>query len=167
MKKRDLVTGALVIATVLGSIGCAGKFSHNKIKDKMFLKYDTNKDGYVNKKEHLEIAINRFYKADNNEDGKVTKVEIEYTRFGKIFPSMVENFFKKNDLDKDGVVTKTEIISNSKEEFMKSDINYDNKLSKNEMKEYRINSKFESMDENKDGLISKDEYKKQKSTFDK
>jgi len=167
MKKRNLVLGTLIITSALFSTGCAGKFSPSKMGDKMFSKYDTNKDGFVNKKEHLEIALNRFNRADDNEDAQVTKEEITNTRFGKIFPDMVENFFKKYDLDKNGVVSKAEIISNAKDEFIKSDKNKDNKLSKNEMKEYRVDSRFESIDINNDGLISKDEYKKQKSPFGK
>ena len=167
MKKRNLVIDSIVIASALFSTGCAGKFSPNKMGDKMFSKYDTNEDGFVNKKEHLEIALNRFDRADDNEDKKVTNDEIKDTRFGKIFPSLIENYFKKNDLDNDGVVIKAEIISNSKNEFIKSDINRDSKLSKDEMKEYRVNSRFESIDTNKDGLISKDEYKQQKSPFGK
>jgi len=167
MKKRNLVLGTLVIATALFSTGCAGKFSKGDFGNKMFSKYDTNEDGFLNKKEHLEIALNRFNRADDNEDAQLTKEEITDTRFGKIFPGIIENFFKKNDLDKNGVVTKAEIISNSKDEFIKSDINNDSKLSIDEMKEYRINSRFESIDTNKDGLISKDEYKQQKSPFGK
>lgn len=99
MKKRNLVLGTLIIASALFSTGCTGKLTPCKMGDKMFSKYDTNKDGFVNKK------------------------EITNTRFGKIFPDMVENFFKKYDLDKNGVVSKAEIISNAKDEFIKSDKN--------------------------------------------
>lgn len=164
MRKRNFVIGTIVIASALFSTGCSGKFSPANFGDKMFLKIDTNGDGFVNKKEHLQISINRFIRADDNEDNQVTKIEIKDTRFSKIFPSFGDKYFIKNDLNNNNIITKAEVISNAKNEFIKSDKNKDNKLSRDEMKEYKVNSRFESIDKNKDGLISKDEYKKQQQS---
>lgn len=167
MKTRNLVIATLVLASVALTTGCGGKYAHGNFGNKIFSKYDRNEDGYINKKEHLSIAMKRFERADDNEDGKVTREELKDNRFTKRFPNLVDNYFAQNDLDNNGSVTKAEIIASTKKEFKLSDTNNDNKLSKNEMKDYRVDSRFRSVDTNKDGVISTDEYKKQKSPFNK
>lgn len=163
MKKRNILVGTLVITGVLFTTGCTGKFHKGNFENNMFQKLDNDSDGFVSKKEHFQIAVERFDRSDDNEDGKITKEELKECRFAKIMPYFVENYFAKNDLDKDGFVTKAEINKQVENEFIKSDTNKDNKLTYKEMKEYRMESRFEEIDKNGDGVISKDEYKEQKS----
>jgi Ca2+-binding EF-hand superfamily protein len=167
MRIRNLVVGTLLITGVIFTAGCMGKFSHGDIGNKMFSKYDTNEDGYLNEKEYVDVALSRFDRADDNEDGTVTKDELKDNRIAKIIPDFIDNYFKKNDLNSDGIVTKNEIINQTKEDFVSSDIDGDSKLTKDEMKAFRMESRFNKIDTDKDGVISKDEYKKQKTPFNR
>ena len=163
MKKRNVLSGLVVIAVVLTSTGCAGKFGHAKFEDKMFSKFDEDKDGSVDKTEYLEVSSTRFERADDNGDSKVSKEESENTFIAKRFPSKMQKWFYANDINKDGYISTDEMKKSSKEEFLLQDTNGDSKLSKGEMSEYRKSERFKSIDRDNDGSISKDEYSKSKS----
>ena len=49
MKKLELVKGLLLIIFILLSSGCIGKFRGGDITDRMFNRFDTDQDGYVDK----------------------------------------------------------------------------------------------------------------------
>lgn len=137
MKKRYLVIGFVAISVVLGVTACGGKARHAHFGDKMFSKFDTDKDGFVDKTEYFAISTGRFERADDNKDGKVSKKESTETFIAKRFPSKIEQWLKESDLDKDGFISNMEMREKSKAEFLKQDTNSDSKLSKEEMSSYR------------------------------
>jgi len=167
MTKRNLVIGTVLVSSMVLTSGCAGKFMHGDFSNKIFSKYDKNDDGYVSKKEHFNIALERFKRCDDNDDGQISKEELEDSRISKMMPSFVDNYFKHNDHNNDGFVSKNEIIKQTKVNFEQSDKNKDKRLTKQEMKEFKAQRRFNSVDTNKDGSISMDEYKNQKSPFNK
>jgi Ca2+-binding EF-hand superfamily protein len=167
MKKNKLVLTTLLVTGVILTTGCAGKFGNGNAENKFFKRFDKNSDGYLSKKEYLDTKLERFDRTDDNDDGKITMAEMKESRFSKIVPSFIDRFFETNDLNNDSMVSKAEIIEVTKNDFMKTDKNKDNKLSLEEIKKFKAEQRFESIDKNNDGVISKDEYKNQKSPFDK
>lgn len=167
MKVRNLVIGTLVVSSVFLMAGCAGKYYKGNFENKMFEKFNSNDDGYVNEKEYSDVMTQRFDRSDDNEDGKITKEELSESRFMKIMPGLADEYFKTNDLNHDMVVSKSELIKQSRMDFKQADVNNDKLLSSKEMKEYKMKKRFELIDSNHDGVISKDEYKNQKSPFSK
>lgn len=167
MKKRNLVIGLVVTAIVVSSTGCVGKFGKGNFANKMFSKFDDNKDGFVDKTEYFAISTSRFKRADNNGDKKVSKEESKDTFIAKRFPSKIEKWFTRNDIDKDGFISYDEMREDSRKEFLAQDINNDSKLSQSEMNKYRNDKRFKSIDTNNDGSISKEEYSNIKSLFSK
>ena len=137
MKTRKFIIATIIITSVVLATGCAGKFKHEKFSNKIFSKYDENGDGYISKKEHLDIALERFERSDKNDDGKVSKEELKELRIAKKMPNFVDAYFKNNDHNSDGLVSKYEIFQQAKIDFMKSDKNEDNKLTKSEIQDFK------------------------------
>lgn len=137
MKKQYVLTGLIGIGLLLGVTGCIGKFNSAYFGEKMFSKFDSDKDGYVDKTEYFAISTSRFERADENNDKKVSTKESKNTFIAKRFPKKIEQWFSKSDLDKDGFISYMEMRKNSKIEFFAQDINQDTKLSKEEMSTYR------------------------------
>ena len=167
MRTRNLVVGTLLVTSVVFTTGCMGKFPHADMGNKMFSKYDTNEDGYLSEDEYMSVTLKRFERADSNENGVLTKDELADSRIAKMMPDLVDDYFQKNDENKDGVITQKEITNQTKKDFAIADKNGDSKLTKDEMKNFRIKNRFEKVDTNADGVISQDEYKKQKTPFNR
>ncbi|WP_419777472.1 EF-hand domain-containing protein [Malaciobacter marinus] len=137
MKTKKLILSSFVVASIILTIGCAGKFHKDNFEDFIFERFDKNHDGQLNKKEHFNIQFSRFEKIDDNENGNITKKELKEYIFSNIKLDFSNYYLKKYDSNNDGKVMKLELIEKSKEEFYK-------------------------LDSNNNGLISKTEYKKQK-----
>jgi len=165
MNLKIIISVILLSLGLLLTAGCAGSFSHVNFAKKMYGRYDTNQNGFVNKKEYLNIALKRFDRSDSNNDTKLTKKELENNRFAKMMPSFVDNYFKRNDLNHNGVVTKAELIKETNKDFAKADKNKDDKLTLSEMENFRMEMRFSLIDTNKDGVISKSEFLNQKLNF--
>jgi len=142
MRYKKLILSSFVVAGIILTTGCAGKFHKDNFEDFIFEKFDKNHDGQLNKKEHFNIHFSRFERIDDNENGNITKKELKESIFSNKKSDFLDYYLKKYDSNNDGKVMKLELIKKSKEEFNK-------------------------LDTNNDGLISKTEYKKQKSPFKK
>ena len=79
----------------------------------------------------------------------------------------MKQWFKSTDLDNNSFISKLEMDEKSKKDFLKKDVNKDKLLTKVEMRDYRNAQKFNYIDANKDGTISKQEYLKMKAPFSK
>lgn len=93
-------------------------------------------------------------KADANEDGKITFKELK-----AVAPKMTEERFKRMDQDGDGVLTKKDRPKPG-ELLKKADKNEDGKITFKELKTVApkmTQEKFNHMDRNKDGVISKED----------
>lgn len=131
---KKLIIGTLVIAGIaLVVSGC----SKGNMGDKMFSKFDSDSDGFVDKTEYFSMSSGRFDRADTNDDKKVTIEELKDTFIAKRFPKRVDIWFEKSDLDGDNTVSYMEMRKKSKSEFDAQDTNEDGKLSLVEMKGYR------------------------------
>lgn len=142
MNAKKLITSSLVVVSVVLTTGCAGKFHKGNLENFVFEKFDKNDDSKLSKKEHFDMTFSRFERMDDNEDAKVTRKELEDSMFANMKSDFADYYLNRYDLNKDGKVIKSELIEKSKVEFV-------------------------NLDSNNDGFVSKTEFKKQKSPFNK
>ncbi len=81
-----------------------------EIAKSLFAKYDTNKDGVVEKSEMLQVSEKSFIKTDSNSDGKLTKDEMKVYRQNEMFDKM--------DVNSDNAISREE-FQNFKSPFAK------------------------------------------------
>ena len=99
------------------------------------MRYDTNKDGVVDRAEWKAGQEARFKQLDTNKDGKLTQDEL-FARTpavgNSVLPSdrQVERqsaYFQRLDANKDGVVTLEEFMAQADRNFARCDVNKDGK----------------------------------------
>jgi hypothetical protein len=99
------------------------------------MRYDTNKDGVVDRTEWKAGQEARFKRLDANNDGKLTQDEL-FARTpavgNSVLPSdrQVERqsaYFQRVDANKDGVVTLEEFMVQGDRNFARCDVNKDGK----------------------------------------
>jgi Ca2+-binding EF-hand superfamily protein len=97
------------------------------------MRYDTNKDGAVERVEWKAGQEARFKRLDANSDGKLTQDEL-FARTpavgNSVLPSdrQVERqsaYFQRVDANKDGVVTLEEFMTQADRNFARCDVNKD------------------------------------------
>jgi hypothetical protein len=104
------------------------------------MRYDTNKDGAVDRAEWKAGQEARFKRLDTNGDGKLTQDEL-FARTPAIGNSVLPtdrqaqrqaqrqaSYFQLLDADKDGVVTLAEFMAQADRNFARCDINKDGRI---------------------------------------
>jgi hypothetical protein len=100
------------------------------------MRYDTNKDGWVDKAEWKAGQEARFKDLDTNKDGKLSQDEF-FARTpaapGNVLPSDRQYerqtaFFQLMDSDKDGFVSKAEFIAQADRNFTRCDLDKDGRI---------------------------------------
>ena len=100
------------------------------------MRYDTNKDGAVDRAEWKAAQEARFKQLDANGDGKLTQDEL-FARTPAIGNSVLPTdrqaqrqsaYFQLLDADKDGVVTLAEFMAQADRNFARCDLNKDGRI---------------------------------------
>jgi len=100
------------------------------------MRYDTNKDGAVDRAEWKAAQEARFKQLDANGDGKLTEDEL-FARTPAIGNSVLptdrqaqrqSTYFQLLDADKDGVVTLAEFMAQADRNFARCDLNKDGRI---------------------------------------
>jgi Ca2+-binding EF-hand superfamily protein len=100
------------------------------------MRYDTNKDGVVDRTEWKAAQEARFKQLDANGDGKLTQDEL-FARTpasgNSVLPTdrqaqRQSTYFQLLDADKDGVVTLAEFMAQADRNFARCDINKDGRI---------------------------------------
>ena len=95
------------------------------------MRYDTNKDGFVDRAEWAAGQEARFKLLDTNGDGKLTKDEL-FAGTG-VPPSDVQirrqaTYFRLLDTDRDGTVSKAEFMAQAERNFARCDLDKDGRI---------------------------------------
>ena len=100
------------------------------------MRYDTNKDGWVDKAEWQAGQEARFKELDTDKDGKLSQDEL-FARTpaapGNVLPSdrQVERqttYFQRMDRDKDGFVSKAEFMAQADRNFARCDLDKNDRI---------------------------------------
>jgi EF-hand domain pair/EF hand len=100
------------------------------------MRYDTNKDGVVDRAEWKAAQEARFKQLDANGDGKLTQDEL-FARTPATGNSVLptdrqaqrqSTYFQLLDADKDGVVTFAEFMAQADRNFARCDLNKDGRI---------------------------------------
>jgi hypothetical protein len=100
------------------------------------MRYDTNRDGWVDKAEWTAGQEARFKDLDTNKDGKLSQDEL-FARTpaapGNVLPTdrQAERqtaFFQRMDSDKDGFVSKAEFMAQADRNFARCDLDKDGRI---------------------------------------
>ncbi len=91
------------------------------------MRYDTNKDGFVDRAEWDAGQEARFKELDANHDGKLTKEELfaQSRSTSDRGTERQEAFFRRMDRDHDGVVSKDEFMAQAARNFARCDLDKD------------------------------------------
>ena len=97
------------------------------------MRYDTNKDGFVDRAEWTAGQEARFKQLDTDKDGKLSKDELfSHTRRRRatVLPNdrqleRQEAFFRRMDSDRDGFVSKAEFMAQADRNFARCDTDKD------------------------------------------
>ena len=100
------------------------------------MRYDTNRDGWVDKAEWNTGQEARFKELDTNKDGKLSQDEL-FARTpaaaGSVLPTDRQferqtAFFQRMDSDKDGFVSKAEFMAQADRNFARCDLDKDGRI---------------------------------------
>jgi hypothetical protein len=100
------------------------------------MRYDTNKDGFVDRAEWNAGQEARFKQLDTDKDGKLTKDEL-FARTpasgNNALPTDTQlrrqsAYFQRLDTDKDGFVSKAEFMAQADRNFARCDLNKDGRI---------------------------------------
>lgn len=95
------------------------------------MRYDTNKDGFVDHKEWTAGQEARFKQLDTNGDGKLTKEELFVGNGVPPTDRQLQSqatYFRLLDTDKDGTVSKVEFLAQADRNFARCDLDKDGRI---------------------------------------
>jgi len=94
------------------------------------MRYDTNKDGFVDRGEWDAGQEARFRQLDTDKDGKLSKDEL-FPRASRADDRQLERqdaFFRRMDRDRDGFVSKAEFMAQADRNFARCDADKDGRI---------------------------------------
>jgi len=100
------------------------------------MRYDTNKDGFVDRDEWKAGQEARFKQLDVDKDGKLSQDEL-FARTpsapGSVLPSDAQvrrqtGYFRLLDSDKDGFISKAEFMAGAERNFARCDLDKDGRI---------------------------------------
>ncbi|MBS0549096.1 MAG: EF-hand domain-containing protein [Proteobacteria bacterium] len=95
-------------------------------------RYDTNKDGVVDRTEWATAQETRFKLLDTNHDGKLSKDELFVGTGAPPSDRQIRSqatYFRLLDTDKDGTVSKAEFMAQAERNFARCDSDKDGRIS--------------------------------------
>ncbi|GLQ05491.1 EF-hand domain-containing protein [Sneathiella chinensis] len=137
--KKSVLTATLALALALPVAAYAGGGHHgdgHSRVDRMFERWDTNKDGRLSQAEVPDGRHKYFSRFDSDKDGEITLSEAREAH-EKMREARLARFMEKIDTDKDGKVSEAEYTSFAMERFKSADSDSDGALSVEEMKNFR------------------------------
>ena len=133
MKLVSLVAALLVSLPALAAPGDPAPAQAPPARERTagLMRYDTNKDGFVDRKEWSAGQEARFNLLDTNHDGKLTKDELFVGNGVPPTDRQLQSqatYFRLLDTDKDGTVSKAEFIALAERNFVRCDLDKDGRI---------------------------------------
>ena len=133
MKLVSLAAALLVSLPALAAPGDPdpGKAPPARERPSGLMRYDTNKDGFVDRKEWAAGQEARFKLLDTNHDGKLTKDELFVGNGVPPTDRQLQSqatYFRLLDTDKDGTVSKAEFLALAERNFVRCDLDKDGRI---------------------------------------
>ena len=125
----------LLAAAVLG-LAAPALAQQSRSNTSGVMRYDTNKDGAVDRDEWNAGQEARFKRLDTNSDGKLSQDEL-FARTpaagNSVLPSdrqasRQSSYFQRLDTDKDGFVTLTEFMAQGERNFVRCDLDKNGRI---------------------------------------
>jgi Ca2+-binding EF-hand superfamily protein len=138
MKLVSLVAALLVSLPALAAPGDSGPGQAPPARERPtsatsgLMRYDTNKDGFVDRNEWSAGQEARFKLLDTNHDGKLTKDELFVGNGVPPTDRQLQSqatYFRLLDSDKDGTVSKAEFMAQAERNFARCDLDKDGRIS--------------------------------------
>ncbi len=107
-------------------------YNDEQMHSYLFDKFDSDEDDFITKAEYMDFIDERFLKMDTNRDGTITRGDLYDSRFYTFLPELAQAVFRDSDTDMDTFITKDEMIKAEEARFEKMDLNGDGKLSRDE-----------------------------------
>jgi Ca2+-binding EF-hand superfamily protein len=101
--------------------------------DRIFERFDANKDGRLTQDELPAQVAERIMEADADGDGAVTKEELEQAR-QKLGDRFLDRLFERFDANADGKLTPDEVPPRLADRLMKADADGDGGVTKDELR---------------------------------
>jgi Ca2+-binding EF-hand superfamily protein len=108
-----------------------GKAPPARERTSALMRYDTNKDGFVDRKEWATGQEARFRLLDTNGDGKLTKDELFVGNGVPPTDRQLQSqgtYFRLLDTDKDGTVSQAEFMAQAERNFARCDLDKDGRI---------------------------------------
>jgi len=133
LKLVSLVAALLFTLPALAAPGDPdpGKAPPARERTSGLMRYDTNKDGFVDRKEWAAGQEARFKLLDTNGDGKLTKDELFVGNGAPPSDRQIQSqatYFRLLDTDKDGIVSKAEFLAQAERNFARCDLDKDGRI---------------------------------------
>ena len=133
---------ALIVALAATAAAPALAQSERSTAQRGVMRFDTNKDGFVDKAEWQVAQDARFLQRDADKDGKLSADEMARRPAGAngVLPADAQNtrrspFFRRLDTDRDGFVSKAEYMADADRRFGRCDTNKDSRINSEECRQ--------------------------------
>ena len=142
MTTKQLLLPTFAILLLSGCSWMKPHYNDEQMHSYLFNKFDANEDGLITKEEYMEFIDERFDKMDSDGNGTITKEDLYDSRFYTFLPELAQAVFRDSDLDQSDTITRDEMVKAEDARFDMMDLNKDGKLSKdefivNDMREFR------------------------------
>ncbi len=131
---KQLLLPTLALLLLSGCAWMKPHYNDEQMHSYLFNKFDANEDGVITKKEYMEFIDERFDKMDTDANGTITKEDLYDSRFYTFLPELAEAVFRDSDLNGSDTITREEMLKAEDARFDMMDINRDGKLTKQEFK---------------------------------
>lgn len=135
--RKIILSSILILLTAAPALAAPGDETSAprpaRASNSGIMRYDTNKDGVVDRSEWTAGQEARFKQLDTDKDGKLSKDEL-FARArqasGTVLPAdrtleRQDAFFSRMDADRDGAISKAEFMSQADRNFARCDSDKD------------------------------------------
>ena len=134
MHTKQLLLPTLALLLLSGCAWMKPHYNDEQMHSYLFNKFDANEDGLITKEEYMGFIDERFDKMDVDGNGTITKEDLYDSRFYTYLPELAQAVFRDSDLDQSDTITHDEMVKAEDARFDMMDADKDGKLTKQEFK---------------------------------